>query len=78
VAALTARFRGTANSRWADRWEAEDYWDVLHAFLRQRSIDPMKTVALAWAVRATSGVDAGTWASIGAWPHPGSYSVGSA
>ena len=37
--------------------DAVDYCDVLHAFLRQRSIDPMKTVALAWAVRATSGVD---------------------
>lgn len=57
VAALTAKFRGTAERRSADRWDAEDYWDVLHAFMRQHSFDPMETVALDWAVRATSEVD---------------------
>ena len=57
VAARTAKFRGTAERRSADRWDAEDYWDVLHAFMRQYSFDPMGTVALDWAVRATSGVD---------------------
>lgn len=57
VAALTGRFRGTTEKRWGDRWEAEDYWDALHAFLRGRSIDPMKTVALVWAVRMSGGID---------------------
>jgi hypothetical protein len=46
---LTDKFRGTAVKRWAERWDAEDYWEELYEFLRDRSIDPMETVALAWA-----------------------------
>jgi hypothetical protein len=57
VGGLTGMFRGTSEKRWADRGEAEDYWDALHAFLRGRSIDPMKSVALAWAVRVTGGIE---------------------
>ncbi len=50
VAVLTDTFRDTAKRTWSDRWRAEDYWSVLHEFLRGRSIEPMKTVALDWSV----------------------------
>jgi hypothetical protein len=47
LAVRTEEFRGLAERRWGER-RAEGYWDVLHAFLRDRSIDPMRSVALYW------------------------------
>lgn len=58
LAVLTEEFRDTAERRWDDL-RAEDYWDVLHAFMRDRSIDPMKSVPLHWAWTSTPEIDGG-------------------
>jgi hypothetical protein len=47
LAVLTEEFRGLAERGWGER-QAENYWDVLHAFIRDRSVDPMRSVALHW------------------------------
>jgi len=57
VAELTRTFRDVGEREWVDRWDAEDYWDVLHTFLRERSIDPLQAVELAqaWTGSETDG-----------------------
>jgi hypothetical protein len=47
-AVLTKEFRGLAERHWGER-RAEDSWDVLHTFMRDRSIEPMRSVALYWS-----------------------------
>jgi hypothetical protein len=47
-AVLTKEFRGLAERRWGER-RAENNWDVLHTFMRDRSTEPMQSVALYWA-----------------------------
>jgi hypothetical protein len=58
VAITTERFRGLAERRWND-WQAEGFWDVLYAFMRARSVDPMKSVALEWTISTALDVDFG-------------------
>jgi len=47
LAVATETFRCLAERRWDER-DAENYWDVLHAYMRDRSIDPMRSVAIHW------------------------------
>lgn len=47
LAILNKVFRGLNEERWDPR-RPENYWHVLYGYMRDRSIDPMRSVALHW------------------------------